>query len=521
MEMGIAGEIFISHRGQTLSWAAGEFGKKYFEPEMRLFDHINRFWATLPEAKQDAIWSCYFRIHDLLNTCSDSLTLTRELTPMVAELYRVHDENLLQRLENWMSYNPDISIPARFSDTYVYSDDKPGTREKTYIRSDYVKLVALALALRPMIPIWSEFIRTTKSETGTNFKEYYAFALLSKTSLIDCPAMERMRTYIRNIIKPDQSMTDSIVDGVGSEDYANWLLAALMVTRICVGDVRGLENQPCLVITSYKYITQTTRQPKGSGAGAAIARKDFATGDGDHEPSRLESYKPKEEFSQGDLSPYKVYADDIFRTAKRLSQDIDLDLLASTLDNNKQLQKEALHDAQLTLMQWVIAPVISPRAVFNMPKDTVIKLLSLAQVVLWQKGHQKLSLFTTAVKVQDTDVMMLSGLGTVARLTKDQIAELEKMYPYNRLPASRPTAKIINDAVAAIDIQTNRLNSCDWILTAPDAMITEVLGKAQRRVGCPHDIKICLANLVLQIANRTLHNPPMSAYELVKQQYPI
>lgn len=520
MELGYAGDFIISHKGQKLQWAAGEFGKKYFEPEMRLVDHINAFWATLPAHRQDAIWSCYFRIHDALNHTSDALMLIRILTPLVQELYAAHGDDLLSRLEIWISHAAGINIPSRFKDEYVHSDAKPGTREKTYIRSDYVKLVVLSLALRPIVPIWSEFLRTTKGDTGTNYKELYAYALLAKTPLYDCAAMERMRTYIKNIVKPDQPMTDSIVRGIGSEDFADALLASLMVTRICVGDIRGLEDQPCLVITSYKYITQETRQQKGGGANASIARKDFATGDGDNEPSRLESYKPKAEHAQGDLSPYKVYADNIEVVARRLTSDIDLDLLRLLLDNNQKLRKEPLLDAQLTLMQYVIAPVISPRAVFNMPKETVVKLLSLAQCVLWQKGHRKLSLFTTSVPVPDGDEMMLSGIGTTARLPKEHVAELERLYPYTRLPLSRPNAKVVNDAINAIDIQSQRLIKSDWFITAPDFMVVEATGKLQRRVGCPHDIKICLADLAIQIANRTLLNPPVSAYELLKQQYP-
>ena len=72
-----------------------------------------------------------------------------------------------------------IHIPVRLEDTFVHSDERPMTRDKTYTKPDYVKLIGLTLALRPMIPIWGEFIERTHKETGTSFKEYYAYLLMA------------------------------------------------------------------------------------------------------------------------------------------------------------------------------------------------------------------------------------------------------------------------------------------------------------------------------------------------------
>lgn len=506
--------VCTEHKGRKLNWSASEFGRKYFEPEMGIFDHINNYFATLSEQQQDNIWHAYFMIYETLNNVSDATILTIQLTEYVTELYKNID---LDAVDRWIAFRSDLQVPTRFKDEYVPSDDKPGTREKTYLKSDYTKLIGLAVALRPMVPIWGEFITSTKRDTGTNFKEYYAYMLLSKTSIHSSTTMNRLHTYIVHNLKSDLSMVDSIVEGIGSEDYSHWLLAALVVTRICVGDIRGLETMPCLVTTSYKYITQTTKPTKGSGTNASIVAKDFGNGNDDNEPSRMENYKIKEEYADGDLAPFDVYAK-TYMVDQLVAAGMDRALYERLYEINSRMQRDQIGQAQQTLVMTALARFISPRAGYYMrDSEGYFMRSSATQALLWQRGHKKLAMLVTATPISNGQSIQLNGLGSMARYAKEQILEMEKIWPYTRIPVSRPNTRVVNDAIKAIDIMTEQFCANDWLLNAPDDMIVETFSASTRRIGCPHDIKLCLANFAIQVGKREFINRETVLDKLEKQ----
>lgn len=499
--------LITEHGGAELEWNVSEYSKWLVDGTRLTFDPINQYWATRSTLQQESIWQLFVQIHGVLARICDAVPLLTTLQPLIADLYAEHK---IEDIDHWFAFNSmthNIQIPTQFEEEYVYSDEKPGNREKTYTRQDYVRLVALAIALRPMIPIWGEFLNSTKRETGTNYKEKYAYGLLAKTKLIDSVAIEKLRIYLSGNLKADRPMEAAILAGVGSEDYVSWLLSALLVNRICIGDVRGIEGYPHLVITSYKYIEPYIRSVNGVGFGDVVRAKEFGTGDGDQEPSRLESFKIRDEHAQGDISIYDVYLRDevIVSTAQRLYQDIDLAALRDVHEACQALKVTPPLACQMALMQWVLSPVIPPRSGFYISPESAITALALAQTLLLQKGHTKLGLFITAKTLQGSSVHQVSSLGSMARLTREQLDELNKLYPYGRIPRSRPNAKSPNDAVQAIDKLAEGFASCDWIITAPDRFVANATNNIQRRQGCPHDIKQLLANLVIDIAKRTLY----------------
>ena len=361
-----------------------------------------------------------------------------------------------------------------------------------------------------MVPIWSEFICMTKREAGTDHKEENAFALLAKSKIMDCPAMMRLKEYITHNIKSDQPMTPSIVNGIGSNQYDSWLLGALVVNRICIGDIRGLDMTADLVITSWKYISQTNRVLSGGSYGTRIGIKTFSDAGDDQETARLEGYKIRDALSEGQVAPYDVWLRDIGRLSRRLSPNLDLTLVHAMHESNQCLKGEAIQPCQLTIMQWVVGRIVTPRAFDLTDLDATITALSVAQALMWQKGHKKLAAFLSAICLRSgvghtEDEIYISSFGSMARLTRDHVAALEKLYPLQRLPSSKPNQKIVNDAIAAIDIVADGLSVSDWRVTLPENFIAEAFPtKPMRRQGCPHEVKQLLAELAIQVGERSL-----------------
>ena len=77
-------------------------------------------------------------------------------------------------------------------------------------------------------------------------------------------------------------------------------------------------------------------------------------------------------------------------------------------------------------------------------------------------------------------------------------------YPFTkRVGGKQKILKPLNQAVVAIDSLAEQLSNHDWLLTLDESLInTATDGGTTRRYIIKHNIKITLANLVIELANR-------------------
>lgn len=494
-------QMLVEHADKSLLFDLGCYNKNNLIGDSNVTEHINAYWQSIPAYRQEKIYEIYAHIRSVFEDVYSTSPLCVALIPLVKNLYAEHD---LEEIERWMVYHTDVKIPSKFDEEYVHSDERPFSREKTYTRPDYTKLVALTLGLRIMVPVWGEFIYRTRAETGTDFKEYQAYTLLAQTKINESPAVEKLRTYIESNIQADKSAASVIVGGVGSEDYATWILGSLLVRRLSVGDIRGNEVNTNLVVTIHNDLVAKNNRSGGGSFGDPILSKVFESDqEGDQGVSRLENFKIKAEHSVGDISTIEHYMANHIQVAQTLMPGIDLNLLAEFVEHSKALQSEAIWPCQTAIAQWVLAPVVSPRGMYHLDKVTTIKALAITQTWLWQNDHKKLAVLVTAIASDSGAMMMQGGLGSMARIGREQMEELEVLFPYKKISGKRKNTIPPNQAVTAIDVVAQNLNARDWILTAPAWCTREIIGSEHHtRYSCPHDIKIALAKLVIECASR-------------------
>lgn len=494
-------EATIEHNGSKLFWNVSSFIKGTYRPNYDPCDHINRYWAKLEEFKQQKIFDIFSRIRDGFEDNLETVPLIQLMQPLIKDLYTEHN---LDAMTTWIAfYVQDVIIPDSIKTEYIQSDDKPGSREKTYTIADYNGLIAMTVALKVMIPIWGEFIFRTKTETGTEFKESYAFHLLAQTPIAHCAAMEKLKIYVQSSIQLDKPMSTAIYRGIGTEDYANWLLSLVVVNRICMGDITGNNSMKNLITVVWNFLNNKIN---GNGTfGETIKNKEFQKGDSASEEnaSRLESYKLKQELAIGDTVIFEVFMQDYIKVARLLKPDMNLDLLNKFMVAAECLNTETLWAPQILLAQWVMKPVLAPRAMMHITKKRVISALAITQTVLWETGHKELACLITAIASDNSMELQMSSIGTGAKIPDDIKMRLNELFPYNKVMPTKLKTKPPNVAIAAIDSVANMFTQRDWNITAPNEFATLITGsRHQRRYACPHDIKVLLAKLVIQVASR-------------------
>lgn len=512
----------ISHAGENLYWNIGRFRKvdnrepidsnetaeenaiRHADDPGGLTDHINRYWAYQPEADQAAIFEVYKKILETMEEIYVPQYLISSLTPLVTKLLNLHP---LSNIKHWLAFYGDVISPPDIMEVFTVPDSKPTFPEKTYIRSEYNELIAMALILRTMIPIWREFIRRTETETGNYHKEYFAYYLISQSVLINSAPMRKLAIYVEKNIKSEQITDAAKLTGFGEENYAEWLLATILIRRVCVGDISGKRDGSHLVINIYNYISHQYRQPGGSSFGMVVRKKEFESNQKatDNSASRLEGYKLMEDVSIGDIAIPEFYLENVIANARVLYPNIDENLLMCFIESSKFLHGVELHKAAVVLTQWVCKPIISPRVLGRVVKTSVVDTMPIAQTILWQEGQKVLAALISATRAKGETG---GNLYPAERLTPETIELINRYYPYGRITATRSKAKPVNNVIKTIDQMALLLDQHPWKLNIPQALIKE-LGKGVRGsiYDCPPSIKPMLAKLVIwhnerpQIAN--------------------
>lgn len=496
-------EVRLHHRDRELGFVISVFGRANFSVgDYDVFSQINEYWASLPMETQDKIFDIYNEIHMAFDRPMNSHDFIDYIAELVGKLMEYHD---LEKLKDWISFGSNIVIPDVFDTEYKHSIDNNTSREKTYIRSDYVKLVSLSLCLRVMIPIWGEYISNIRHNVGNSFKEYYAFRLLSKSNIIDSPSMEKLKRYIENIVADDKFNANNSLNSISSEDFGYWLLSMVCVRRLCVGDIRGTDPRSHLITLVYKFIIQKTHSDD-SNFENIIRDKKFSENntDSDSKTSVLEMYKIKTNISIGSIVELEYSMRDIRSVAQRLSSNINQEMLERSLTTCRQLEQCELMDPQTVLLRWVFKPVISPRGIMYLPKPNIVQALGALETVLWARGHKYLAILATSHAIFNSDKeMIVSPVDSKMRVPDEYLKQLEELYPFSKDTTGRKvTKKSTNPAMEAIDTLTNNLMMFTWKTTCDESMLMEVFGNTTRKLPIKPDIKLDLTRLVLEIGQR-------------------
>lgn len=495
-------EVVISHKGESLSFSISVFGRSSFQNEYDVFAQINQYWESCSEEVQDEIFKVYAEISFTFNDIFSKAELSDNLTRLVAKLISLHNLELIQ---DWLAYKSDIIIPDAFQVGYEHSIDNNTSREKTYTRGDYVQLATLSLALRCMIPVWGEYITNIRQETGTQFKEFYAFQLLKDSGIIQCHPIQKLKMYIEHIVGDDKYDANIIIGGRSSEDFSFWLLSLVCIRRLCVGDIRGIDSNANLITFVYKFIIQKIRNNDNNFENVVKEKTfDDRGPEGENKISSLERYKIKTNISLGEIVELEYSLKNIIEVANKLTCKMDPFLLERSLQTSQHLQQERLLDPQMTLLRWVFKPVISSKGLMYLPKNLVVKAIGAMEAVLWARGHKYLAVLCSSYPIMSDNVMTVSPMDSKKRVPEELSAELDKIYPFKApVGKSKVSSKEVNYAAKSIDTLTTNFTMFSWRPTAHESMLYEVFGNTNRRVPIKSDIKEDLTKLVIEIGTRS------------------
>jgi hypothetical protein len=499
--------VRISHGGQTMVWSTPTYtrasrtkGLSVSEDPYQdfVFREINAFFKTLSEDRQAKIWNAYVGIRELFDANFESISLGSRLKQLISEIYEAMTYEDLYR---WAESSPMIHIPLSLKTAYGENDPI----DMTYLRSDYFDLAVLAVAARPMVPIWGEYIPLIKDDVDNTYKEYTSVKLLEKTFLPGCPPWSRLLRYIAASIAhraKEATLHSAMLSGLSSSEIPEWLLANTLVRRTSMVPLSTRNDGPNLITDVYGYVDGTLqnsghRRFSGPVSPKRITREDKG---GEKQESLAESYKIKQEVPDGDVQMANYY----LTMPKNVYQAMDLTAdpkkLQTCLASISVMETQDVHLFQRTIVQWTLHAAISAGYMNLIRKPSLLNAIAVTQALLWEWGFVDLAALLTAKELKQDDEF-ISLQDSKLKIPQDILDEMHVIYPnLYSIKEKQTTPRLANPGVRAVDALLEIMATSDWVLNAPSE-IQALANKPQgsRKMYVPSDIRIQLARLLIHL----------------------
>jgi len=466
---------------------------------------LNEYWEYLgqysPE-KIERIFEIYRVIRGIFDDYNDIDTLQYRCIPLVSELLDFHAPEDMTR---WLMTKTNIVIPADLQVEYVHNDEKPGSRDKTYLRGDYIKLIGMCMSLRCMIPVWSHFIWLTKGDAGTDWKEETAFHLISRSCVYNCEAMVNLRKYAQEIVNADPNNLGRILKTIGTVDYPDYMVACVCVSRCPVVNISG-HNGRNIISIIYPYLNprNSTMNTMGRNGNVVAKRLDGSGGDDGGDGSQIECYKVSHPITVGEqrMGDYR-FSDKpaILTTLTGLFGNTDdYELFMEIWEAAEPFRKKSILPCQRVLASYALTKWVSPTAIGTMGRDSVINALCISAIHYLKMDLPDIAVICTAWSTQKMTIgsTMISGADARLRLSAETQQALLANFPNLRSAPNKREVKPRNVAIEALQLLARELSRCDWAITLPNRLLPERL-KTATYMSAPPDISSRLARILLSL----------------------
>lgn len=497
--------IKVIHGDKEINWDLSFYNNPANITLERVFEFINGYFKTLPESRQEAIFNIYIQAKEAIDEYIDVNMLHARLNVLVKEMYKLIP---LDEIRYWTNKNGNIRIPPTIKSEYTdleisnRSQETKNYENQTYLRDDYLDLVNLAIALKPMIPIWSEYALKLGSmaDVGQN-KEYDAMAILSRSYIINSEPMQQLRSFVESSI-PNPKRMSAILAGLGSSEIPDWLLSIAIVRKLVIIELSSGDVNSNIVGVIYRHVNNSFKSTDRKFSGSVRDKVKPSGAEDEDNKSFIETYKIKQEISDGDLAVLSIYTENMMNMAKRIDETVPE---ACVNECYAYLMRTdfTFHvptDNQLNLVRWIMAPSITPPGINNVNRMGLLRCIAVSQAILWHWGFPELAVLLTGTETRDSFGLPSGGIESRSRIPNEYVNKFLIYYPHYSDKGAKTRDRQTNVACQAIDNMAANFISCDWYIRAPRGLTNLIEIDDSMVMVIPSDIKIMLSKLILKIA---------------------
>lgn len=443
--------ICVEHKGEELFFDVHRTARKAkwiatFRPgEPDSFDIINRFLELLSDDRLNKLFLCYKKFQTANNLAKQSPRRNTEIRDekfraIVKEMYEIVNYDTIY---DWVSNHVEVVFPDR-----VHKQLGEGmSRDRTYIEDDYVKLTALSVAFRLVVPFLYQYIYDNHDIVGNDRKELMALKLLDASDIIYTEPYLRFIRFIDATVETvDVKNTFKTIAGIGSEEQLEISKAKKIVRRVAFIDPETKDN----IIEA--VFNEIFNQPTDTQRNQNRIKDKKKTGgrDEEGEPSVIEQYKIKEELprSESALGSYYIeqeyFLKDIMGLVEYKKVKPKLQKLISQLiDSDYEPTRGNLMAAKFFIKG------IAPESLDCVDREIQIIACVMTYALMMYKEKYVLALLALSVPYYSEDDNLspppVSNRATIPLALERQ---LDDLYPYRR--KLKPTTNVVKEAIGEL-----------------------------------------------------------------------
>lgn len=475
-----------------------------------LFD-INGYWASKSEEWQSDAFDCYYRILKVIDNTRDGASLSPALVPLVAELMDVYHD-----LDDVADYMQDVklvyppSVPEFF-------DSAQGRHHRvlTYTKKEYFGLACLTVALRAMLPVWTGYRAALPKdmERSRVYIELEILRTLRNSRMSEHEYMQRLGEYVGGVYNTidHSSEISSIVNGICTEEIPNYLFASAICNKLTTTMLNApADSNTSLVTAMYTKVKQDAQHLADKLGTKVLIRSDNRMGEDDDKIGYFESFSARQRVANDIIIGNQVY---LYRQQK-VRQDLDPDipkaLVATCLDSFIKMGKDVpilggdnrlpLHQ---TLVQWVLSPIVMPRAIPNINRKAMLRAMAVTQAALFTWGFKELALLLST-RVRDDDefqpveILQFTGKGKQALDSQYQFSR-----PMDTSTGKTKNARPVSGGYASVESYADLLVSVPLEIVATDELKLALQYNEKIPVVAPN-VRYSLAELLILINKKKI-----------------
>jgi len=478
-----------------------------FSPNM--FNLLNKYVDYKGEAFKDALYEEYRKIDDFfMDILTGNVRLEEPPYDLVDGVLNMFDfEDVKEFLRKFNLVNMDIGLKESFDSTMEIN--KEGTRVQTYLKEDYLELVALLTIIKSVLGPLGHLISLLQQTIPETYHTYYIYLILLRHPIAKLEPFEKLRGYVHKLVQNVESNKRElslrlIEKNIDVETLPDIILSGALFNNILLGDETKDEKKKNLVTKFYSFVSSRLNL-KNTPNSKIKLKQEFKTcpEDGEDTESVVEAYRIPTELSMGSIEEFKFACDDPITLYRWLKPEGDLNMELFNIFKHAIENIPARNIAEVNIkLAFIIAKnVIDPRIYRYVELKHVRNVMTVAATVLWENDFKLLATIL-ASSLAETDIAKVNYNIKIKFMEyhKDLLDKKFRLYMFNRNVKTGEVTKVINQADEFLGSITDKIIGNDYICTGlPEDMLEEATGSTNRLINIPNDMKIRLLEALVRM----------------------
>jgi len=497
-------KVLIQHKGKVLEFNIEELVNRRIKDSIDkdMFTILNMYLDWKGEAFKDELFNRYVTSYNEISNSilNEMLELPYELTDRILDMFDYEDmkefiksHNLARIPQNLMDvFNEDIEI------------NKEGSRVQTYLKSDYLNLVAMLNVLKPAIPVLGMFAELNKQSIASEYKEYILITFILNHKLSDLEPFQKMVGYIKKLINNIKTNEEElqmrlIKKGIDEENLAYSILGGALLEKMLLADETKDTDSKNLITKFYSYASGRLNIKNNPIGNLKIKSRFKINPEGDDTESVIESYRVPTDLTPGFMEEFRYATSNVKRLYDWLSPNKNYDLLDTFRTAVEGIFPTLLPLINIKLAFIFIKRVIDPRAYNYIEINEIRNVLAVASTLLWEKDFKLLAAILSSSRTPDD--MTIVNYNTKLKIDgvyKELINERFKINYYNKKPDGNVT-KVENLGDKILNNISTELIKNNYICKLPVDMLEEATGNTNNIISIPNDIKPAIIDAIMEI----------------------